>query len=72
MNDEQMQEHIKASYKKMEAKRVEESLADSIRNIKEALAIIESVIEADKGSCEMQLRRLENSAKTIRNLRPGF
>ena len=72
MNDKEMQEHLTASLKKMEAKRVVSSLANSIRNIKEALAIIESVIEADKGSCEMQLRRLENSAKTIRNLRPGF
>jgi hypothetical protein len=72
MNEEQMQEHLKASLKKMEAKRVARSLANSIQNIKEALAIIESVIETDKGSCEMQLRRLENSAKTIRNLRPGF
>jgi len=53
---------------KMEIKRVADLRANCIRNIKEALALIEAQIESGEGSSEMQLRRIENSANTIRNL----
>ena len=46
---------------------------NSIRNIKEALAIIEEAIETDSNrSIETELRRLENSAKNIRRNNPQF
>jgi len=46
---------------------------NSIRNIKEALAIIEEAIETDSNrSIETELRRLENSAKNIRRNNPEF
>jgi len=53
---------------KMEIKRVADLRANCISNIKEALALIEAQIESGEGSSEMQLRRIENSANTIRNL----